>query len=185
MPAAILFFFLLLGLKPVQQPRPLDQLVLRTLTGEPTRLGDFHSPARVIVFLSPECPLCQQYSRKLTQLAQRKDLSVIGVFPGRAYDRADYEQFKRKYSIDFTLLTDANRSLVRALGATTTPEAFLIDGQGQVLYRGAIDDWVTALGKTRPQARHHYLASAIDAFFAHQPILPVQVSPIGCLINDL
>lgn len=179
---AFLLYILLIG--SIRSPRPFDQLVLRTLEGQSTTLGSFHEPVRIVVFLSPECPLCQQYTRVLGQLAQRKNLKMIGVFPGRAYTRSDYEHFKAKYAVDFPLLTDANCSLVKALGATTTPEAFVVDQQGRVLYQGAIDDWVTALGKTRSQARRHYVADAIEAFLADQPITTVQVPPIGCLIND-
>ncbi|GAB3742689.1 redoxin domain-containing protein [Spirosoma lituiforme] len=169
-----------------QLPHPINTIPLRTLTQQRVTLGNYSRPLLAVVFLSPECPLCQQYTRTLNQLQRQyaTELTIVGVFPGKAYSSAECQQFKSTYQLDFTLLMDRSRRLSSALGATTTPEVFLFDQQRSILYAGAIDDWVVSLGRTRNKADKTYLADAIAATKSGYPVSVARTTAIGCLIND-
>jgi hypothetical protein len=68
--------------------------------------------------------------------------------------------------------------------ATVTPEAILMDENGQVVYRGAIDDWVVELGKKKLKATNEYLRQAVFQYLHQQPVAIKRVVPKGCLINE-
>ncbi len=55
--------------------------------------------------------------------------------------------------------------------------------KGEVLYRGAIDNWYHALGKNRPAPTEHYLKNALDAVLNNTPILTQRTEAVGCLMN--
>jgi len=169
-----------------QLPRSINTIPLRTLTQQRVTLGNYARPLLAVVFLSPDCPLCQQYTRTLNQLQTQyaTELTIVGIFPGKAYSSAEYEQFTSDYKLAFTVLLDRPRQVSNALGATTTPEVFLFDEQRTVLYAGAIDDWVVTLGKTRNKANKTYLADAILASISGYPVSVARTDAIGCLIND-
>ncbi|WP_295118233.1 redoxin domain-containing protein [uncultured Chitinophaga sp.] len=139
----------------------------------------------VFVFLSPECPLCKNYSPVLQTLQQQNpSVNFYGIIPGNTYSSKQITKFADDYQIRFPILTDKNMKLVKALQATVTPEAVVLDHAGQVYYRGLIDNWVTALGKKRARASEHYLSSAIGSLAAGATVKQTNTEPIGCLINE-
>ncbi|HMO87344.1 MAG TPA: redoxin domain-containing protein, partial [Lacipirellulaceae bacterium] len=48
--------------------------------------------------------------------------------------------FARRHGIEFPILKDPGARVADLFGATRTPEAFVLDGQRVVRYRGRIDD---------------------------------------------
>lgn len=141
---------------------------------------------RAFVFLSPECPLCQNYTRTLNQLEQQYagKLSFYGIIPGKTYKQEDVAAFQAKYHIGFSLAMDRDLHLVHELHATTTPEVLLVAADNTVLYQGAIDNWYKSLGRAGSKPTQHYLQDAIDAVLRHETPQVRKTAPVGCLIND-
>jgi peroxiredoxin len=138
-----------------------------------------------IVFLSPECPLCQNYTAVLNKLSgvYKGKIAVYGIIPGKSYSAAVVKKFREDYHISFDLLFDRRFQLCRLLKATTTPQAFLISRKNEVVYSGLIDNWAVSLGVQRTVVTVHYLDDAIVASIQHLPVNPRSTKPVGCLIN--
>ena len=138
-----------------------------------------------IVFLSPECPLCQNYTSVLNQLSDlyKDKVTLYGIIPGKSYSAATAKKFKAAYHIRFDLLSDPDFQLTRLLKVTTTPQACLISRGNELLYTGLIDNWAASLKVRRMMVTQHYLASAVEAFLHHLPVDCPSTRPIGCLIN--
>lgn len=138
----------------------------------------------LFVFLSPECPLCQNYTPALNQLQKKyaDKLCVYGIIPGRSYDAKTIKTFREKYKIAYPLLTDASFRLSRYLHASITPEVVLLNEKQELVYRGAIDDWLKDLGKMKTKISVHYLEDAIEKY-PHQATIK-RTKAVGCLIND-
>lgn len=138
----------------------------------------------VVVFLSAECPICQKQTLTLNQLVERyPEVQFKGVFthwdPWRAI-----RFFEKKYKPAFPVFRDnRRRHWVEQLGAAVTPEVFLLQN-GQVRYRGAIDNWFYAPGRHRPAPTVHYLSDAITAIRRGETVSPAQTEAIGCLIEQ-
>lgn len=80
------------------------------------------------------------------------------------------------------LLDDGNK-LAEVLGATITPEAFVLNSKSEVLYSGKIDNWVNELGNKKLEVSEHYLKNALIAWRYGKPIDPKHTEPKGCLIE--
>lgn len=162
------------------------KVALRNCKGQPANLSKDKVPLSVFVFLSPECPLCKNYSLVLNQLHNdyRKQVNIYGIVPGNAYTPQTVAQFKKEYKIAFPLYIDEQKNISGYLKATVTPEVVLLNSNGKVIYRGAIDDWVTELGKTRARASNEYLRKAVFQYLHQQPVAIKRVAPKGCLINE-
>jgi len=145
-----------------------------------------HAQLKVYIFYAPECPLSQKYTLTIANLYHKygSKIEFIGVFPGAEESAGQYENFKTKYKIKYPLLKDPKLTLVKALKATVTPEAFLLDPSGKIIYHGAIDDWAIKLGKTKQQATVNYLENAIEGLLNHTSVEPHYVKPIGCYIEQ-
>jgi hypothetical protein len=143
----------------------------------------------VFVFLSPECPLSQQYTLPLNEMAKsyQQQVSVIGIFPGKSYDQQTINSFLKKYKIRFTTYIDESKGLSNYLKATVTPEVILLsreDDKLTVRYRGAIDDRVKSLGVKRLKASNYFLQDAVEQSLRHKDVVIKRTDPVGCLIND-
>ena len=141
----------------------------------------------LFVFLSPECPLCQNYTKTLNQLSKQfnEKLKVVGIVPGAAYSAADVTDFAKKYHTLFPIGIDQQQLLTKYLQATVTPQVVLIDSIGNLVYKGAIDDWVVGLGKKKENVTMHYAADAITQYLQLMPVKIFSTKAYGCKINDL
>jgi len=164
-------------------PAKINSIKLIDLGGKESRIN--LSKAVVFVFLSPECPLCKNYLPGLVKLHNaNKSINFYGIIPGTSYSLKEINELKNEYGINFDLLTDREKRLSKYLGATTTPEVFLINKMGAITYSGLIDNWATSLGQKRLVITEKYLEQAIkDQLNGKQTFK--KTIPVGCLINDI
>ncbi len=139
---------------------------------------------KVIYFLAPECPLCQNYALAMRELALKyPDVNFAGIFPGKEYNQTEIRQYLIRYDLNFNSYSDPDFKLVNTFGATITPEAFLLDSANQVIYSGAIDNWAISLGQKRLVVTKKYLEDAILALKDQRKIDPSKSKAIGCFIQ--
>lgn len=173
----------MLGCEPVA---PTEQPLTR-LDGSVVTLAQAQAtPYSVVFFLSPECPLCENYSHVIDELRAEvspDSVAFFGVFPGRYYAKLTIQGFLARYHPDVSVLLDPDYALTHALGASVTPEAFLLDQAGEILYQGPIDNWIPRLGVKRTVITAHYLRDAIRAVQQGQPVPVADQPPVGCLIE--
>lgn len=164
----------------------LDQIHLLNTSGDKTPITPLQKPLLLFVMLSPECPLCKNYSLVLNKLHRKygKEVQLLGIVPGNTYSGGTLQQFAREYGIGFPLLIDAEMKLAQYVKATVTPEVILADRAGIIVYRGAIDDWMLELGKKKPAPQQHYLHDAINQYLSGQPVAVRTTVAKGCLINE-
>lgn len=143
-------------------------------------------PLRVLIFLSPECPLCQNYSLILNELQKKYSAAVFftGIIAGKAYSDRTVLDFIRKYKIAFPVYIDSSRTLSSLLQAKVTPEAYFLRTERDILYHGSIDNWVKDLGMQGARATKFYLRDAIEETLAGKSVQIPYNKPVGCLIND-
>lgn len=141
---------------------------------------------RVFIFLSPECPLCQNYTRTLNALNRQyaRKVQFYGIIPGKTYTAEAITAFAEKYKINYPLYIDGSLRLSRYLQASATPEAILLDQGNELVYKGAIDNWLVDLGKQRIKATENYLQDAIALALQHELPAIKRTKAVGCLIND-
>ena len=93
-----------------------------------------------------------------------KESDFIGIIPG-SFDNGDVIEFQKEYMPSFKLVKDSSLRLTNYLKGEVTPEVVVINIKtGALIYKGAIDDWVVSLGKTRNRISNFYLDVAIHNF---------------------
>jgi thiol-disulfide isomerase/thioredoxin len=158
------------------------------LAGQTRRLGEAPATkAIVFIFLGPECPISQRYVPKLNRLASAQDTNAVeffGVIAGQSMTRTQAIAFAKDYAIQFPVLFDDGLALARWLRPTHMPEAFVLKGDGDVVYHGRIDDWYQSPGKPRAAAQHHELRDALTAVLAGKSPPKMFAPPVGCYFED-
>lgn len=167
-------------------PIDLSTISLQTTQGGIIYLSDIKKQdASVFIFFSPECPLSQNYTLTLHNLMKKfaaESIKFYPVIPGNDFPLEEIKEFETTYNIAATVLMDNNYVLTKALAATVTPEAIVIDRQGKKVYQGKIDNWAFALGKKRQVITEHYVEDALSALLENRPIATRQTTPVGCFI---
>ena len=118
---------------------------------------------RVLIFLAPLCPICQNMSFDLRQLEKDfagEPVEFVGVFPNASTTEAQIATFQQTYGLDMTMGKDTAH-WAEALGARWTPEVFVLDEADSVVYQGRINDRYFAPGKRKPKTKRRDLDAAL------------------------
>jgi hypothetical protein len=143
--------------------------------------------AVVFVFLGPECPISQRYVPELIRIGREQETNAVqflGVVSSPSMTRTQALAFTREYAIQFPVLFDGAGRLARWLHPTHVPEAFVLKPDGDVVYRGRIDDWYEAPGRARAVIRHRELREAIDALKSGNTLRKSFARPVGCYFEE-
>ncbi len=141
----------------------------------------------LVIFSCVHCPAVKAYNERLAKIGneyQKKDIGVIFInsnnpaqYPVDGVDGMR-EQAKR-YSYEFPYVIDATSNVARAFGATRTPEAFLFDADGKLVYTGTLDNNM----RNANAVDKHYLRDALDAVLAGEEIDTKKTRAVGCTIK--
>ncbi len=167
-----------------------ERVVLRPLNGPDGRPIDLNAPAKgatVIVFYSSECPISNAYSPTLNRLiaeAPADRLRVVGICVDPDLTDADVAAHAKDFNLKFPVARDPRGFLAKQLGATVTPEAFVIDADHRIRYYGRIDDQFAGRRQPNANPETHEVKDAIDALLASREVKIPHVKAVGCPIPD-
>jgi mono/diheme cytochrome c family protein len=158
-------------------------LAFKDLSGNSIYLQDSleRGPA-VIVFMSTQCPLAKRYTARLNRLHESyadRGVSVFAVFPNSDETDESIAAFAKQVNYPFALVRDVNGYITARLGATMTPQAFLIDQDSVLRYRGSIDD-----NRYEDRVKEHHLVAALDAVLTKQELAVSTTKAVGCSIHQ-
>ncbi len=151
---------------------------------DPTSLD---ARASVFVFTRSDCPLANRYSPELRRLHDTyvgEGVRFWLVYPDPRLDLDSIRAHREEFHVPFEPLHDPNQVLVRKVGASISPEAAVLDGQGRLAYRGRIDDRFPEYGILRPpEARD--LDAAIRSVLNGTATGLTTTEAVGCYLSDL
>jgi peroxiredoxin len=155
--------------------------------------GSTHTPAEwtgkravVLLFLTTDCPLCNNYVPELNRIAQEfsaRGVAFYGVQGDATLPAADVRRHAKDYAYAFPYLFDPEESLAGYTGATATPEAAVLSSSGQLLYLGRIDNRLEDFGKQRVQVTEFDLRDTLEAILAGKPVPHARTKALGCAIT--
>lgn len=186
--ASLLFFHsnIFAQSKTKNRSSPLYQIGLLTPKTGGTFLKASSPKLSALVLLSPDCPMSINYTKTLNDMQQQfgNSVQVMGILPGKTYKDSAILDFASAYHLRFPLYVDKKMHISRLLKGEVTPEVFLLDAQGQLLYHGAIDNWLAGIGQKRQKPSEHYLLDAINQSLLGKAVSVPYVKAQGCILND-
>ena len=161
----------------INQPAPDFQLP--DLQGVFHKLCDYRGRIVIVNFWSAECPHSERADRStMACLVQwGEDVQLLSIAANRNETAPMLEEAARERQLP-TVLLDAEHVVADLYEAVTTPHAFVVDREGILRYRGAIDDVTFRQRK----ATRFYLEEAVEAMLADR-VPELQETPAyGCTI---
>jgi thiol-disulfide isomerase/thioredoxin len=141
--------------------------------------------AVVLLFLSTDCPLSNNYVPELNRINNSYEPKGVAFYAiqGDATVSADQVRAHVKdFGYTFPYLFDPTESLATYTGARATPEAAVLSPQGDLLYLGRIDNRLADFGKARTTITEFDLRDALDAILAGRPVPHPRTKALGCAI---
>ena len=163
----------------MQMNQPAPDFQLPDLQGVLHRLSDSRGRIVIINFWSAECPHSERTDRStmacLVQWGQ--DVQLLSVAANRNETAQMVEEAARARRLPLVLL-DAEHFVADLYEAVTTPHAFVVDREGILRYRGAVDD----ITFRQRKATRFYLEEAVEALLDNR-VPELQETPAyGCTI---
>ena len=144
--------------------------------------------AVVFFFVVADCPVANYYTTEINAIVKDhagKPVRFFVVHVDPELTPAAARAHAKEYGITCPVLIDAKHQLVKATGATITPEAAILTPGGKIAYRGRIDDRYVELGKRRIAPTLRDVREALTALLAGRPVKEPRTRAIGCPIPDL
>jgi peroxiredoxin len=167
---------------------PLAATKMKTHEGKDVSIAEVAKDKGTLVFFTcNHCPYAKAWESRLVAIgnaAQKQGIGVIAINSNdpnvKGEDGMEEMQTRAKTTgMTFPYAVDATSDIARAFGATKTPEVFLFDKAGKLVYLGAIDDNAYEADKVKDK----YLQTALDALVAGKPIANAQTKSLGCGIK--
>ena len=176
------------GALPIGASMPMADVKMKSVDGSERTLGDVKKPAgTLVVFTCNHCPFAKRWETRIVELGNTYAAKGVGVVAVNANDPTVaaedafdvMQQRSKERGMQFPYVVDATSNLARAFGATKTPEAFLFDKDGKLVYHGTIDD----NGEDAAKVEKTYLKDALEAVVKGQDVAVKETKSIGCGIK--
>src|SRR5687768_11090108 len=175
---------------PLGSPIPNPEVKMKDISGKEVSLKDAKGKKGLLVMFSCNtCPYViknQSRTAEVCKYAKDNGIGVAILNPNEA-KRNDDDSFDemKAYAKDngynWYYLVDQNHVLADAFGANRTPECFLFNAEGKLVYHGAIDDNPSDASAV---SRKHLIV-AIDEMNSGKDVSVKQTKSVGCTIKRL
>lgn len=122
---------------------------LKDPSGTEHRMSDYLGPKGLLItFICNHCPYVQAIADRLatdTALLASEGIKTLAVM-SNDYRRVPSDsppemmKFAQQHGFGFPYLIDEDQSVAQTYGAVCTPDFFGLNGQGELHYRGRLDD---------------------------------------------
>ena len=160
----------------------IEDFTLPDVTGQDRSLKSLAGKkGTVLLFIAVQCPVSNAYNERMEKLAQdykAKGIAVIGINSNVKEDADAVKGHAAENKLSFPILKDPGNKIADKLGATVTPEAYLLDGSNKLIYHGRIDNSRNGDNIESPDLRN-----AIDSSLAGKPVEKSEAKAFGCAIK--
>lgn len=173
--------------------QPAPDFTLPDANGAAHSLSDYKGKTVVLEWFNPTCPFVHKHydSGSMQRLQQQatKDgvvwLSICSSAPGKEGYIAPKDAPGVEQSVGMkstALLLDPDGKVGRMYEARMTPDMYVINADGVLVYKGAIDDQPTP-DPASLQGAKNYVAAALAAVKSGKPVTPAETKSYGCSVK--
>jgi peroxiredoxin len=166
----------------VNPGQPAPDFTLTDLSGKAVKLSDLKGKYVVLEWVNPDCPYVQKHYNSANMPNLQKEYGGRQVtWLAINSTREGHSEFKSPAAPTATLL-DRDSKVGRLYGATNTPQMFVIDPKGTLVYAGAIDD-KRSTNPADVKTAKNYVRIALEESLAGKPVSTANTTPYGCTVK--
>ena len=159
------------------------------ISGQKVSLGSFaDKKALLVMFICRHCPYVIHVQQELAAIGRdyaSKDIAILAISANDAQAYPDdappsLKSWAQELGFTFPLCYDESQDVAKSYTAACTPDFFLFDASGHLVYRGQLDDSRPDNGKPITGSD---LRAAVDALLDDRPLNQDQKPSLGCNIK--
>jgi hypothetical protein len=161
--------------------------------GKVQTLAQYRGKYVVLEWANKGCPFEQKHYKSGNMERLQREwtskgvvwLSVISSAPGQdgyVTPPEENDYLRTMKAAPSAAILDASGTIGRLYSAKTTPDMFVIDPQGRLVYEGAIDDQPTPDPASLKDAKN-YVSAALEASMAGRPVETPVTRSYGCSVK--
>lgn len=164
---------------------------LQDVEGKSVSLADFRGKTVVLEWFNPGCPFVKYAHGEGGPLEMRpstwveKGVTWIAINSGgKGKEGADMGQNQKasmSWGMSYPVLMDGSGRVGKMYGAKSTPHMFVINGDGVLVYQGALDN--APLGNLSGDVAVNYVDEALEALTAGEAVAQANTKPYGCSVK--
>ncbi len=162
-------------------------------SGATRTLAEFRGRTVVLEWTNNGCPYVRKHYDSGNMQALQQEAAASGVVWLQVISSAQGEQgyldgpgalarVRTDNAHPAATLLDPTGVMGHAYGARNTPHMFVINGDGVLVYQGAIDNRPSARPSTLEGA-HNYVRAALADLAAGRPVQTPETTPYGCSVK--
>jgi thiol-disulfide isomerase/thioredoxin len=141
---------------------------------------------KVVIFTCNQCPYAKAFEPRIIEIANKFKQMGVKFYAVDSNDDARYPEETlgnmkaraEEKEYPFPYLKDGDSKTAKEYGARVTPHIFVVDGQGNVRYRGYVDD------SAKPAERKTTgLSDALGALTNGREVPTAETRAFGCSIK--
>ncbi len=167
---------------------PLKTVAMKNVDGKTLTLASAAGKkGTLVLFICNHCPWVKAWQTRIASIgnsARERGFGVVAInsndpaaFPEDAF--AVMKKRAKAVGYRFPYVVDETSDMARAFGASHTPEVFLFDASGKLVYHGAIDD----NAHEEKAVEHRWLEEAVTAVQNGQAVPVAETKALGCGIK--
>jgi len=173
---------------PIGAALPNAEKKMKDISGKEISFKDaMNKKGLLVMFSCNTCPVVQAYQSRTNEVckyAKDKQIGVVLLNSNEAYRNrgdsySDMKDYANQQSYNWSYVVDENSAMANAFGATRTPECFLFNADGKLVYHGAIDD--NQNGPDEVTRKH--LVLAMDEMLSGKDVSVKNTRSVGCAIK--
>ncbi len=141
----------------------------------------------LVVFTCNACPWVKLWEKRVAEIGNAANAAGLGVVAINSNDPAvnaedGFAEMKKRaktLKLKFPYVVDATSDVARAFGATRTPEAFVFDASGKLVYHGTVDD----SPRNAFAVKDAWLKDAVNAVASGKGVPVAETKAMGCSIK--
>jgi thioredoxin-related protein len=140
----------------------------------------------LVIFSCNHCPFVIAWQKEMVTIGneyRKQGLGVVFINSNDPDVKGDtmngMKALARKEGYLFPYAVDDTSDVARHFGASKTPDVFLFDAAGKLVYRGAVSEG----GSSPKNGGEPYLINAIDALLSGNPVSKAETKAVGCSIK--
>jgi peroxiredoxin len=173
--------------------QPAPDFTLTDTLGNAHTLSALKGKFVVLEWINHDCPFVKKHygtgnMQKLQKTYAEKGVVWLSVNSSAEGKQGNYppekwnEMTKEKGVAASAVLLDPDGKVGKLYGAKTTPHMFVINAEGTLIYKGAIDDNSSFDPETVKGAKN-YVAAALDSAMAGTPVETPSTQAYGCSVK--
>jgi peroxiredoxin len=135
----------------------------------------------VVIFIATKCPVSNAYNDRMEKVFEdykAKGINVVGINANSTEPAAEVKAHAAEKGLKFTILKDDGNKIADRLGAFATPEAYVLDAKGKLVYHGRIDNSRDPAG-----IQTNDLRDALNEVLAGKAVTKTEAKAFGCTIK--